>query len=563
MAFLHVDSGPTTGTQYTIEAAKTILGRHPECDVVLDVAAVSRQHAQIMRVNSDFLIEDLGSRNGTIVNGQLIENQYALKEGDHVKICDLDFTFFLTPPSAELAGPTVRGGDNSSIALLVDDPQGQSSSTVMSTFDVSSSRTGAFLTERPEVKLQAMMEIAQSLGKALSLEEVLPKLLDSLFKVFLQADRGFVVLRAGEDGPLAPKAVKHRHGENDATVRISRTIANQAMETREAILSADASTDDRFNMAQSIADFQIRSFMCAPLINGDGAALGVLQVDTLDQRRRFNEQDLQVLASVASQAAIAIDNAQLHERALRQNAIERDLELAHKVQKGLLPSEPPVVPGYHFFSYYDSANEVGGDYYDYVELPGGRMAVVLGDVSGKGVSAALLMAKLSAEVRFSLASETDPAVAVRRINATFARSGWSDRFVTFVAAVIDPAQSEVVIVNAGHMPPLLRHSNGKIEEIGEEEAGLPLGVADDYEYESYRHALLPGDFVTVYTDGISEAMNAAGDMYGIQRIHEAVSAEGLSGAALGERLLTDVQKFVDGHAQSDDMCVCCFGRDEA
>src|SRR5205085_1371889 len=145
--------------------------------------------------------------------------------------------------------------------------------------------------------------------------------------------------------------------------------------SKEAILSADASTDQRFDQSESIADLRIRSVMCAPLVDNEGNALGVIQIDTGDQRHRFSQDDLDVLASVASQAAVAVDNAQLHEQALRQQAVERDLLLAHKVQRGLLPSQPPHIPGYHFFDFYEPANQVGGDYYDYIDLSGGRLAV--------------------------------------------------------------------------------------------------------------------------------------------------------------------------------------------
>ena len=135
------------------------------------------------------------------------------------------------------------------------------------------------------------------------------------------------------------------------------------------------------------------------------------------------------------------------------------------------------MPGYFFFDYYQAARQVGGDYYDYVPLPGGRYAVIVGDVAGKGVSAALLMARLSADVRFSLASEPDPAKAVQQINEGFVHHDWQDRFVTMIAAVLNPRTNELTMVNAGHMAPFLRRRGGSVEEIGEEAAGLPLGVA--------------------------------------------------------------------------------------
>ncbi len=230
------------------------------------------------------------------------------------------------------------------------------------------------------------------------------------------------------------------------------------------------------------------------------------------------------------------------------------------MQRGLLPAAPPQVAGYYFFDFYEPANQVGGDYYDYIELPDDRLAVVLGDVSGKGVSAALLMAKLSGEVRYCLASEADPAAAMNRINDSFSRSGWQDRFVTFVLAVLDSNRHEITLVNAGHMPPLLRHGEGHVEEIGGEQAGLPLGVDDEYEYESFTRPLAPGDFLTLFTDGISEAMNGADELYGLPRLERQLATKSVPVAELGRLILDDVKRFVGGRPQSDDMCLACFGR---
>src|SRR5690606_9776650 len=226
----------------------------------------------------------------------------------------------------------------------------------------------------------------------------------------------------------------------------------------------------------------------------------------------------------------------------------------------LLPRSGPDVAGYHFFDYYESARQVGGDYYDYVLLPEGRFAVVVGDVAGKGMSAALLMARLSSDVRFSLASFRDPAKAVTRANKSFAQHDWADRFVTMLVAVIDPATHECTLVNAGHMPPLLRRRDGTIEEVGEEESGLPLGVSDDYEFESCHFQLDPGDSLTMFTDGFSEAMNQDSELYGLARLREQVASQAVDVEELGHHVLNDVRKFVGDHPQSDDMCLVCFGR---
>jgi serine phosphatase RsbU (regulator of sigma subunit) len=557
MAVLELLTGDKSGQRFKLGEDTAVLGRHPDCTIVLDQGAVSRQHAQIRFVDGDYWVEDLHSRNGTYVNAAAVHAPRKLATGDRLKICDLEFSFVRDPGAPRPQRPGTDRETDLLGSMYWDDARPQSQ--IMSKLDVSSSASGIRLAVNPEVKLRALIEITQNLSKALSLDIVLPKLLDSLFKIFVQADRGFVLLKQ-PDGRLIPKAVKHRREDADETIRISRTIVNQVMESQQAILSADAASDSRFDMSQSIADFRIRSMMCAPLINGDDRSIGVLQLDTSDHRSRFQQDDLDVLAGVASQAAIAIDNAQLHEAAIRQNLIERDLKLAHKVQQGLLPATEPSIEGYHFFDFYEPANQVGGDFFDYISLPGGRLAIVLADVSGKGISAALVMAKLSADVRYSLVSQPSVAKAVQEINSSFVKSGWEDRFVTFVLTVLDPNAHEVTLVNAGHMPPFLRYGKGKVEPVGEEVSGIPLGVDSDFEYESKTIPLGRGEFLATFTDGFSEALNASNELYGLERLRKRIGHAVKDVADLGHVILDDVKSFVGGHPQSDDMCLVCFGR---
>jgi phosphoserine phosphatase RsbU/P len=561
MAVLRALQGLNPGQLFPLEGASVILGRHPGCDIVLESASVSRQHARILNVDGDFYLEDLHSRNGTLLNGRPIAQRQLLHENDEVGVCDLAFVFHLGPPELNLTPPPARRGDAVTEALMVDDEDEPSeSSTIMSKLNVPARSTGLRLEVNSEAKLKALVEISQHLGMALGLAEVLPKLLDSLFAIFPQADRGFVVLRDPASGRLVPKAVKYRRGEETQTVRISRTIVANVMSSKEAILSADAAADARFEMAESIVDFHIRSMMCAPLVNRDGNSLGVIQIDTLDPRNRFRQDDLDVLVSVACQAAFAVENAQLHEAAMREQAIRRELAVAHEVQRGFLPSAAPRIPEYDFFEFYEPANQLGGDYYDYIDLPGGRLAVVVADVSGKGISASLLMAKLSAETRYCLASEPSPAQAVGRLNRAFCDSGWEDRFVTMVLAVLDPRRHEVTVVNAGHLPPLLRRGPGAVEAIGESESRLPLGVEREQDYAPYTFTLAPAHSLILYTDGITEAMNAKDELYGHQRLLSLLAADVSGVRPMGRRILDDVKRFVGARPQSDDMCLTCFGR---
>ena len=263
MAVLQTLQGLTPGLVFALDGNSITLGRHPDCDIVLDAAAVSRQHARILLVDGKYYIEDLHSRNGTLLNGRPLLRREPLREHDQLGICDLVFIFHHGPPDLEL--PVARRLDETAepTAMLIDDEDSAANSSVMSKVDVSASHSSLRLGVNTEAKLKALIEISQNLGKALALNEVLPKLLDSLFAIFIQADRGFVVLRDPASGRLIPKAVKYRRGDDTEMIRISRTIVNGVMAAKEAILSADAANDARFDMSQSIVDFHIRSMMCA------------------------------------------------------------------------------------------------------------------------------------------------------------------------------------------------------------------------------------------------------------------------------------------------------------
>ncbi len=565
MAHLKILQGSEPGRKFELEGDRWVVGRSPECDVVIDVAAVSRRHVILTDESGHFFVKDLGSRNGTYINDQRVAERAPIRDGDRMLICDVLFAFVDKQDSnAEQAAS--MGGPRIAVASLLGPKDehwdsGESSSTVMATIDVGNAGTITWkLSAKPEAQIEAMVEISNSLRNTLSLQDILPKLLDSLFKIFVQADRGFIVMRPRPEAPLVPVASKARRPDDEANMRMSRTIVEQAMTGKKAILSADASSDERFNMAESITDFQIRSLMCAPLISSEGEAIGVLQIDTRDHLSRFTDLDLHMLAGVASQASIAIDNANLHEEAIKQRALQRDLEVASQMQHALLPSSSPDLPDYHFFEFYEAALRVGGDYYDYVMLSEGRFAVIVGDVAGKGVSAAILMAKLSSDVRFWLARESDAAKALGEINAAFSRHDWDDRFVTMVVAVVDPSTHTLTLVNAGHMPPLLRNAAGEVSEIGGQQGGLPIGVIDDYQYEAYTRQIEPGDFVTIFTDGFSEAMNSERELYGLERLIEVVGHREVGFDDLGQHVLDDVRQFAGDFPQSDDMCLVCFGR---
>ena len=555
MAFLTSRSDATDGGRFDLVGTETIIGRHPDCHIVLEVGAVSRQHAKIVRDGESFALEDLQSRNGTFLNGQLVTHPETLREGDRVRICEVELVFHLdTLPHFAHTPEMTFDGTRFGVEMVDDDLPSDSDGSVASRVEFRHSSDSVRIAATPEAKLAALLKITTNLGQALALDDVLPKVLDTLFEIFRQADRGFVVLRAA-DGSLEPRWVKTRRTTPEVqTMRISRTIIHEAMTAGEAILSLDAANDQRFDASKSIADFRIRSMICAPLIDSDGVAFGALQIDTSDSQGRFAENDVDLLAAVAAQAGIVIRNAQLHERALQQREVEQDLKLATEVQQAFLPQSPPEVPGYRFRSYYRAAHQIGGDYFDYIRLPGERLAVVVADVVGHGVAAAMFMAKLSAETRFCLAGEPDVAKAIERLNDRMS-SLQIERFVTFLVMVIDPQDDSVLVVNAGHMPPIVRRQkDGSIWEPGEEESGLPIAIDAGVSYQAVKLHLEAGDLAMLYTDGLNEAMNGDDQQFGIDAVRE-VTAQGGGADVTLQRLISAVRNHVGPGAQDDDMCV--------
>lgn len=247
---------------------------------------------------------------------------------------------------------------------------------------------------------------------------------------------------------------------------------------------------------------------------------------------------------------------------LTRDSLKRDLELAREVQRGFLPLRLPEIPGYEFFAYYESAHEIGGDYYDFIPLPRQCVAVLLGDVAGKGVAAALLMAKLSADARFCMLTEPDPAVAVTKLNALMTQAGIADRFVTLVAAILDPGNHTVTLINAGHPAPLLyqRATRTVGEAASFDVLGLPLGVQDGLAYASCQVGLEPGDSILLFTDGVTEAMDVNNIQLQKSGVYAAVQGEAFSPRGLGERVVKVVQQFAAGRSQHDDIALVGFGR---
>lgn len=558
MASLHILKGPNQGSRLPLAKTVTILGREAkDCDIVIANQAVSRVHAQICNVQGQYFLEDLKSRNKTYLNNQLVEGRSPLKDNDRIKICDSMFTFHtggenLPPLPAEFQrtlGGTFEEEDLPSTvqATLSRLPQQQ------------------ILEAQPAERLRLLLDISTFLAQATDQEKLMDRIAESLFQVFRQADRCFIIFNESEH--LVVRAFRSRRPSDEAP-RFSRTIVRRCLEKMEAFLLEDAATDGKFNMAQSITDFRIRSVMIAPLGTQDGKGFGVIQLDTQDRSKRFTQDDLRLLTSVANQASAAIENARLQQEQVRQARIRSDLSVAEQIQRSFLPQKLPVVPGYEFFAFYHAALTIGGDYYDFIHLPDGRWAVLVGDVSGKGIPAALLMAKLSAEARFHMMTDPDPCSAVAKINDFMIRANLPGRFVTLAVALFDPVNHTVGLINAGHVPPMVYRAadDSLVEGVTSENSGFPLGIDEEGVYPLSEVTLGQGDALLIFTDGVTESLSRDGVQFEMDGVKKAMAVDTVAGRSppspsrLGTMVVEAVQAHSVGREQFDDIALVAIGR---
>lgn len=533
------------------------IGRLPECELQLVSNMVSRKHARVYRDGTDYFIEDLGSGNGTFLNGQKLERAQKLKSNDRLKFGPILVRYESDEPQPAIGFGASGPQPYQMVSVQIQDDAEQPSSTILGALD---SSAGFSLDIRPQEKLKAVLEISRSLAGTLEIEKLLPRILDSLFQIFPAADRGCILLKDARLGEMVPRAMKHRREGEDASVKLSRTILNSVLNQKKGILSADAASDARFDASESISALTIRSMMCVPMLDLQGEPVGVINIDTQNPLAQFRSEDLDILLTVAGQAAIAYETAKLLQSYVQKQKQDNEMNIARNVQHALLPETLPQVHGYQFFASYDSAQAVGGDYYDIITARDGRIWLAFGDVAGKGVPASLVMSRMSSVVRSVSEFVTDAGEAVARINDHMCARAVEGRFVTFVLVILDLNNHSMSIVNAGHMAPMIRKADGTIEEVGEESVGVPIGVIEGFPFEAVERTINPGETIVIYTDGVSEAMNPKNDLFGMDRLRTFIEKGPAAPSELGVAIREDVRKFANGREQNDDITLMVFGR---
>jgi len=568
MAFLRTRDSSIIGNKtFPLQNAVIRIGRTSSNDVPLDHHGISREHAIITQDAQGYYITDLGSRNGTYVNGRSIEEKTKLIDRDLLRFCDLELVFFeIEHPSDDALKPSeseiLKQQNEELLSRVTVIDVGQNAGYSVKSRIMLDAKRPVLTSANAAIKLRAMIDIGRNLGAAV--DQVLPQLVENLLKIFLQADCAYILLQDEHTQRLELKAFLHRDPNSQESFRISRSILEKVAYTKAAILSDDVANDSRFEPTDSIISYNICSIMAVPIMDYDQSeVLGVIQVDARSRGQKFTHEDLDLLVSLGYQVAVSYQNAKLHEVAISEKVMEREMNIANTVQRGLLPQSSPIIANYTFFDFYRPAKYLGGDYYDYIVLADGRLVFALGDVSGKGVAASLLMAKLSAEVRGGLVIETTFASMMQRLNRIFCEPRWDNRFVTFFFGVLDPSTHEICFYNAGHMPPILVLPHGKAEMLGEDIIGLPLGVMEDTEYPERRFTMQKGQKLVVLSDGITDAMNAKGDYFSLNGVLKHISGSWVDSVEeFGQRMISAVQSFSGRTPQTDDQSLVIVGRME-
>jgi phosphoserine phosphatase RsbU/P len=335
--------------------------------------------------------------------------------------------------------------------------------------------------------------------------------------------------------------------------KISQTVRDRVLQEKASLLVRDAQLDQALRDHMSIVEQKVRSMIAVPLQTND-RVIGLIYLDSPHLIREFTREDLNLLTVMANVAAIRIEHARLSEIEETERLMAKEMEQAAHIQKGLLPSKAPTAAGLDIAGNTTACRTVGGDYFDYLEFPDGRIGMLIGDVAGKGMPASLLMSSLQARVQVLFEEADDLARKVGRLNKAICGNCPDNRFITFFMTVADPASGELVYTNAGHNPPLIVRANGDVELL--KGGGIILGILPMASYQESRIKMETGDTLVLFTDGVTEAPNVNDEDFGEERLANLVKTlQGKSAAHIVEAIEAAVTEFTQGAPVADDITV--------
>jgi serine phosphatase RsbU (regulator of sigma subunit) len=535
-------SGTVAGTftVWPIDAGVITVGRSSANTVSLPDGTVSKEHAEIMVRDGQCTVRDLGSRNGTRVNGVDARTPVPLRAGDRLEVGHVRLTVSATPPAGSIPFGT-SASIESSIRIGVDEVLSQRASNARSSAQI----------------IRLLVEAGRLLVLPRPLRETCEELLDFVAEA-LPASRYVVLL--GDDPAADPVQMAARTVQGRATqpLALSRSIIRAVLEDRASVLTQDASLDPRFAGHQSVVQQAVHSAMAVPLFDNE-RVLGIFYVDSQDIRVTFTQDQLELLTLLANMAAVKITNARLLEAEQVRLRLAQEAATAAHIQRSLLPAGLPSVDGYEFDAYLSTCYEVGGDLYDLHVTPEGRVLFLLGDVSGKGMGASLLMSSFLSVARVLYDTCTSVAELATRLGAITHRSTGPTHFITGIVGSLDPATGTVRYVNAGHPSGVVVARDGRLCDLPS--GGIPFGVLPEFAYDEAMIQIEPDATLTIFSDGVTEAQRGD-EFFGEERVNGAlracVASESLALARV--RLLNAVRDFEGDTPRADDLTVLLIRR---
>jgi sigma-B regulation protein RsbU (phosphoserine phosphatase) len=538
--------------EHVFEGDSLVIGRSSRCDLAVADRCLSRQHVRIFKSDDDWMVEDMGSRNGTRLNGVMISKPTKVRPGDMI--------------DASMSRMTVGGSPAApsppSYASTMED--GRTLFRSASDIIAESERDFARPTEAEhEVLLHAaeqlrvLYDVHHALDASTTADELLDGVLDRVF-VHLKPQHGAIFLKDG--GRLVRATSRSLTAATDAFPE-SSSLASEVIDKGLAAVVHDTSTDVRFVGAESLLDAGVRTLVAAPLLTPEGA-IGMIVLSSSLANRKFAEPDMELLTVVASATGLRLRNLALAEEAAERKRFEQEVTLARRIQVALLPAEMPQVPGLEVYGGNTPSRGVSGDYYQVIDRPDTReIAVVIADVSGKGIAASLLTGYVDALVNAFLGENMEPAEIFNRVSPQMNAKTPVESFATAFLGIYSLESGALRFASAGHDPSILVRADGEVELLNP--TGMPLGLMPDATYTASEAQLWPGDSLILYTDGITEASKPNDEMFERERLvatcreHRAEPP-----AALAHLINATVDAFVEGEPYHDDRTMVILRRVE-
>ena len=567
MSELIVKYPDRTPDHFPLGRLRITIGRSARNDLCIPDPFASRVHAEVRREGDEYVLQDLGSANGTLYNGATVEGVIHLRAGGRIQIGETEIIYDDGTYNSGMGATMITDNSGTSlpeatIALASGD---RTTSGLLEAIEGARTKpeeiASVATAVAPKIKQGDLLALISKVGITLLASATLTETLEQIVALVFEAvpaDRCVIMMRdeGSEELRVAVARLRDRVGEV-GEIRVSRNVLDEVVIRGKSVLTSDAQHDPRFASGTMVLQ-GVRAVLAVPLGVAD-KVFGIIYADSPIAEGRFTEDHLKVLTTLASVAAIRVENARLVEARLERERLERELALASEIQQRFQPTAPPQIAGYELQGISFPCYEIGGDYYDFIEREDGRLVIALGDVSGKGTAAALLMSSLHAAIHAQSASHDSLSATISAVNRYLADNIPANRFVTLFYAELEPDSGSLSFLNAGHNPPLIVHAAGTVEQLAS--GGLPLGIKRDAEYREGRTQLQLGDVLVVYSDGVTEAVSPSGEEFGPTRLYEVVSRNvEASAAGIRDRIESSLTKFSQGTSAADDITLVIVKR---